>query len=57
MRQQIFLMILQKKKILQKLFEYRDKTIISISHRKNSLKNFNKIFEIRDMSLNKINID
>jgi|TARA_B110001452_G_scaffold266385_1_gene273104 ABC-type multidrug transport system fused ATPase/permease subunit len=52
-----FLDDITEKKILQKLFEYRDKTIISISHRKNSLKNFNKIFEIRDMSLNKINID
>ena len=41
-----FLDDITEKKILQKLFEYRDKTIISISHRKNLLKNFNKIFEI-----------
>ena len=45
-------------KILQKLFEYNDeKTIISISHRKNSLKEFNKIFEIKDMNVTKINFN
>ena len=45
-------------KILQKLFEYNDeKTIISISHRKNSLTEFNKIFEIKDMNVTKINFN
>ena len=45
-------------KILQKLFVYNDeKTIISISHRKNSLKDFNKIFEIKDMNVIKISFD
>ena len=45
-------------KILRKLFEYSDeKTIISISHRKNSLKDFNKIFEIKDMNVIKISFD
>ena len=45
-------------KILQKLFKYSDKkTIISISHRKNSLKEFDKIFEIKDMNVKKINFD
>jgi ABC-type multidrug transport system fused ATPase/permease subunit len=45
-------------KILQKLFEYNnEKTIISISHRKNSLTEFNKIFEIKDMNVTKINFN
>jgi len=45
-------------KILKNLFEYNgEKTIISISHRKTSLKNFNKIFEIKDMNIGKINFN
>ena len=53
-----FLDEVTEQKILQKLFEYSNKkTIISISHRKSSLKNFNKIFEIKDMNIKKINFN
>ena len=53
-----FLDAVTETKILRKLFEYSDeKTIISISHRKNSLKDFNKIFEIKDMNVIKISFD
>jgi len=43
-------------KILDKLFENKDYTIITISHRKNSIKNCNKIFEIKDSFLDRIEI-
>ena len=44
-------------KILEKLFENKECTIITISHRKNSIKNCNKIFEIKDKLVNQINPD
>ncbi len=42
--------------ILKKLFDLEDKTIITISHRDNSLKYCNKIFEIKNNSINEIKI-
>lgn len=53
-----FLDDVTEQKILQKLFEYSNtKTIISISHRKSSLKNFNKIFEIKDNNVTKVDFN
>ncbi len=34
--------------ILEKIFEKKDLTVISISHRKNAIKNCNKVFELKD---------
>jgi ABC-type bacteriocin/lantibiotic exporter with double-glycine peptidase domain len=44
-------------KILGKLFDNEDFTIITISHRKNSIKNCNKIYEIKDKLVNRIDLD
>ena len=43
--------------ILENLFKLENKTIITISHRNNSLKNCNKIFEIKNNSINEINLN
>ena len=37
--------------ILEKIFEKKDLTVISISHRKNAIKNCNKVFEIKDKTI------
>ena len=44
-------------KILEKLFEIKDCTIITVSHRKNSIKDCNKIYEIKDKTLKQKNLD
>ncbi len=44
-------------KILQKLFEHEDYTIVTISHRQNSIRNCNKIFELKEGFLGKISQD
>ena len=43
--------------ILKTLFQMENKTIFTISHRKNSLRYCNKVFEIKDCVINKINLD
>ena len=40
-------------KILEKIFERKEFTVVTISHRKNSIKNCNKIFEIKDKIIKK----
>ena len=42
-------------KILKKIFENKEFTVVTISHRKNSIKDCNKIFEIKDKILNQKN--
>ena len=42
--------------ILKRLFDLEDKTIITISHRDNSLKYCNKIFEIKNNSINQTKV-
>ena len=44
-------------KILEKIFEKKAFTIVTISHRKNSVKDCNKIFEIKDNTLKQKNLD
>jgi len=44
-------------KILEKIFEKKAFTIVTISHRKNSVKDCNKIFEIKDKTLKQKNLD
>ena len=44
-------------KILEKIFEKKTFTIVTISHRKNSVKDCNKIFEIKDKTLKQKNLD
>lgn len=43
--------------ILEKLFQMKNKTIFTISHRANSLRYCNKLFEIKDSSINKIKLN
>ena len=43
--------------ILEKIFQMQNKTIFTISHRANSLKHCNKVFEIKDFAINKISLD
>jgi ATP-binding cassette, subfamily B, bacterial PglK len=44
-------------KILEKIFEKKAFTVVTISHRKNSIKNCNKIFEIQDKTIRLKNLD
>ena len=44
-------------KILENLFNNKESTIVTISHNKTSLKKCDKIFEIKDSSVNEINLD
>ena len=44
-------------KILEKLFENKDHTIVTISHRLNSIINCSKIFELNQGSLSKISLE
>ena len=46
-----------EKFILEKLFKMKNKTIFTISHRANSLRYCNKIFEIKDSTINQIRLD
>lgn len=43
--------------ILKKLFKHKNYTIVTISHRKNSIKDCNKIFEIKESFLNNIELN
>ena len=44
-------------KILEKLFEIKDCTIITISHRKNSIKDCNKIYEIKNTLIKEVTLN
>ncbi len=44
-------------KILENLFNNKENTIVTISHNKTSLRKCDKIFEIKDSSVNEINLD
>ena len=44
-------------KILEKLFNHNDYTIVTISHRQNSIKNCSKIYELIHGSLSKISLN
>ena len=44
-------------KILDNLFKNKECTIVTVSHRKNSLKQCNKIFEITNNSIEEISLD
>ena len=44
-------------KILEKLFNHSDYTIVTISHRQNSIKNCSKIYELIYGSLSKISLN
>tara|TARA_B110000259_G_scaffold188326_1_gene246498 strand:- start:1335 stop:3083 length:1749 start_codon:yes stop_codon:yes gene_type:complete len=43
-------------KILEKLFEIKGHTIVTISHRKNSIKDCNKIYEIKDTLIKEVTL-